>query len=67
MEKKRSEIMRVDAKFAEYAKELQKKIYEREHKVSSITEVTGRMATECVHPYEEAGKGLKKIGKWEFK
>lgn len=64
MEKKDSRIMRVDATFSAYASDLQRKMVEREHKVPSMTEVTRRIALESVHPYEEAGKGIKKIGSW---
>jgi len=67
MEKKKSEVMRVDAMFGEYARNLQRTMAERERKVPSITEVTHRIATEGVHPYEQAGQGIRKIGKWEFK
>lgn len=64
--KKDSTIMRVDVSFSAYAKDLQRKIVEREHKVPSMTEVTKRIAVESVHPYEEAKNGFKKIGKWKL-
>lgn len=66
MDKKRSEVIRVDASFVEYAHGLQRVIAQREREVPSLTEVTKRIAQESVHPYEEAGHGLKKIGKWKF-
>jgi hypothetical protein len=64
--KKDSSIMRVDASFTQYARDLQRKMVEREHKVPSMTEVTRRIAIESVHPYEEAKKGLRKIGEWKM-
>ena len=63
---KKSEVMRVGPNFVEYAKCLQRSIANKEHKVLSLTDVTERIATESVHPYEQAGKGLKKIGQWKF-
>ena len=62
----KSDVMRVDRNFSAYAKEIQMKIAQREHKVLSLTEVTGRIATESVHPYEEAKKGFRKMGEWKL-
>jgi hypothetical protein len=66
IDKKNSSVMRISPEFEAYAKDIQMKIMEREHKVPSITEVTKRIANECVHPYEKADKGLKKIGQWKL-
>ena len=63
---KRSEVMRVDSEFIEYAHCLQRAISQKERKVPSLTEVTQRIARESVHPYEEAKKGVRKIGGWKF-
>lgn len=66
MEKHNTKVMRVDAAFSEYAFELQKRIVDRERRVISITEVTRRIANESVHPYEEAKKGIRKLGTWKL-
>ena len=62
----KSEVMRVDKEFVAYANSLRRTISERERKIPSLTEVTQRIARESVHPYEEAKKGLGKIGRWKF-
>ena len=62
----KSHMMRVSIQFEEYAKQLQVKMAERERKVPTLTEVSKRIATESVHPYEDARKGVKKIGGWKI-
>ena len=65
MDKKNSQVMRVDASFVAYTKEIQMRIMERERNVPSLTEVTKRIANESVHPYQHLGKALRKIGDWK--
>ena len=65
MDKQNSRIMRVDASFVAYTKEIQMRIMEREKSIPSMTEVTKRIANESVHPYQHLGKALGKIGQWK--